>query len=192
MATANDSALQELVEWNTRYWEKFGFVFLICASGRSTPEILAELKVIFSCTEVIPGALFHRITGAHIMAIPLLPSCETTEISGSSHYTCPPASTHVLDVAHGSPASGTEVHLGMWKGTHQHPSFTNRESTDWTLIVSMMTNADGCSGPLMGIVDHITPGFNRISFNTALWQDPVWWALLTLMVFNSASGVFYG
>nr|XP_018682252.1 PREDICTED: uric acid degradation bifunctional protein TTL-like isoform X2 [Musa acuminata subsp. malaccensis] len=40
----NDSALQELVEWNFRYREKFGFVFLICASGRGTTEILAELK----------------------------------------------------------------------------------------------------------------------------------------------------
>ncbi|XP_074325345.1 uric acid degradation bifunctional protein TTL isoform X2 [Apium graveolens] len=44
IATATDSTLQELYEWNTCYRQKFGFVFLICASGRSTPEILAELK----------------------------------------------------------------------------------------------------------------------------------------------------
>ncbi|KAK6143069.1 hypothetical protein DH2020_023417 [Rehmannia glutinosa] len=44
LATATDSTLQELYEWNARYREKFGFVFLIFASGRSTPEILAELK----------------------------------------------------------------------------------------------------------------------------------------------------
>ena len=37
--------VQELTEWNARYKEKFGFVFLICASGRSTEEILSELKV---------------------------------------------------------------------------------------------------------------------------------------------------
>ena len=36
---------QELSEWNARYKEKFGFVFLICASGRSAGEILDELKV---------------------------------------------------------------------------------------------------------------------------------------------------
>nr|XP_018682251.1 PREDICTED: uric acid degradation bifunctional protein TTL-like isoform X1 [Musa acuminata subsp. malaccensis] len=117
----NDSALQELVEWNFRYREKFGFVFLICASGRGTTEILAELKV---------------------------PSSKTTEISDNSHHTCPPSTTHVLDVARGSPASGMEVHLEMWKGTHQHPSFTNRESTHQMLIGSLITNTDGCSGPL--------------------------------------------
>ncbi|KAK6143061.1 hypothetical protein DH2020_023409 [Rehmannia glutinosa] len=44
LATATDSTLQELYEWNARYREKFGFVFLIFASGRSTPEILAVLK----------------------------------------------------------------------------------------------------------------------------------------------------
>ncbi|XP_065009046.1 uric acid degradation bifunctional protein TTL-like [Musa acuminata AAA Group] len=38
---------KELVEWNFRHREKFGFVFLICASGRGMMEILAELKVPF-------------------------------------------------------------------------------------------------------------------------------------------------
>lgn len=40
-------SFQQLAEWNARYYQKFGFVFLICASGRSTEEILAELKVKF-------------------------------------------------------------------------------------------------------------------------------------------------
>nr|AKF43384.1 transthyretin-like S-allantoin synthase protein [Geranium incanum] len=44
LATATSSSLQELLDWNARYKEKFGFVFLICASGRSTSEILVELK----------------------------------------------------------------------------------------------------------------------------------------------------
>ncbi|XP_050237363.1 uric acid degradation bifunctional protein TTL-like [Mercurialis annua] len=44
IATATGSSLQELSDWNARYWKKFGFVFLICASGRTSFEILAELK----------------------------------------------------------------------------------------------------------------------------------------------------
>ncbi|KAG6499679.1 hypothetical protein ZIOFF_039470 [Zingiber officinale] len=44
MATTNDTTLQELVDWNIHYQEKFGFVFLIYASGRGTLEILVELK----------------------------------------------------------------------------------------------------------------------------------------------------
>ncbi|XP_045790676.1 uric acid degradation bifunctional protein TTL-like isoform X1 [Trifolium pratense] len=44
LATATDSKLQELAEWNARYMEKFGFVFLIFASGISIDAILAEIK----------------------------------------------------------------------------------------------------------------------------------------------------
>ena len=39
--------LQELSEWNAWYWKKFGFIFLICAFGRTAFKILAELKVNF-------------------------------------------------------------------------------------------------------------------------------------------------
>ncbi|KAK4752383.1 hypothetical protein SAY87_021181 [Trapa incisa] len=44
LATASGSILQELSEWNVLYRQKFGFVFLICASGRTSSEILVELK----------------------------------------------------------------------------------------------------------------------------------------------------
>ncbi|XP_050385916.1 uric acid degradation bifunctional protein TTL isoform X2 [Argentina anserina] len=44
LATATTSSLQELYQWNAKYREKFGFIFLICASGKSTDGILAELK----------------------------------------------------------------------------------------------------------------------------------------------------
>ncbi|VAI07003.1 unnamed protein product [Triticum turgidum subsp. durum] len=44
LSTATDSTAQELSEWNAKYREKFGFVFMICASGRTAPEVLAELK----------------------------------------------------------------------------------------------------------------------------------------------------
>lgn len=51
--TATDSTLQELVEWNQKYKEKFGFIFLICASGRSTPEILDALKKRFGNRPIV-------------------------------------------------------------------------------------------------------------------------------------------
>nr|AKF43388.1 transthyretin-like S-allantoin synthase protein [Melianthus villosus] len=44
LATATGSSLQELSDWNVRYRQKFGFIFLICASRRSTSEILEEMK----------------------------------------------------------------------------------------------------------------------------------------------------
>lgn len=39
------NGVQELAEWNKLYEAKFGFIFLICATGKPSHEILAALKV---------------------------------------------------------------------------------------------------------------------------------------------------
>ncbi|XP_044492524.1 uric acid degradation bifunctional protein TTL isoform X2 [Mangifera indica] len=52
-ATATDSTLRELADWNARYMHKFGFIFIICASGRTTGQILAELKRRYSNRPII-------------------------------------------------------------------------------------------------------------------------------------------
>ncbi|XP_042434243.1 uric acid degradation bifunctional protein TTL-like [Zingiber officinale] len=206
MVTATGTTLRELEEWNIRYKDKFGFVFLICASGRSTPETLAELKKRYlnrplveleiaakeemKIIELCLARLLESdarsnnsvinlrvsssttvgdrlgIIGAHLVASPQASSSKLPAISGSSSRPRPPITTHILDVARGTPASGMDVHLEMWKGTTQQPSFLNRESTEWVLLGSSTTNADGHSGQLMGIVDHITPGLYRMSFDT--------------------------
>jgi allantoicase len=42
--SASDETMAALAEGNLAYAEKFGFVFLICATGRSADEILANLR----------------------------------------------------------------------------------------------------------------------------------------------------
>ncbi|RWR86728.1 transthyretin-like S-allantoin synthase protein [Cinnamomum micranthum f. kanehirae] len=197
MATATDSTLQELLEWNAQYRQKFGFVFIICASGRSTSEILAELKKRYpnkpiveleiaageqmKITELRLAKLFTAkgmktslsspqpvakdrvgVIGAHLTAV--------TEASASKEprvvRTRPPITTHVLDVSRGCPGAGIEVQLEMWKGTQHCPSFREGGSGEWVLQGSSVTDSDGRSGALMGIVDDVAPGFYRISFNT--------------------------
>ena len=41
-ATAN--VLEELADYNYQYFEKFGFIFIICATGKSAAEMLESLK----------------------------------------------------------------------------------------------------------------------------------------------------
>eukprot|EP00850_Spirogloea_muscicola_P017112 SM000144S00660 [mRNA] locus=s144:72998:75096:+ [translate_table: standard] len=50
LTAADPSLLQELAMWNQKYEDKFGHVFLICASGKSSSEVLAALKVRFEST----------------------------------------------------------------------------------------------------------------------------------------------
>lgn len=43
-ATASDATLKELAEYNQQYFEKFGFIFIVCATGKSADEMLTLLK----------------------------------------------------------------------------------------------------------------------------------------------------
>ncbi|CAN6300673.1 unnamed protein product [Urochloa humidicola] len=182
ISTATDSTAQELAEWNAKYREKFGFVFMICASGRTAPEVLAELKrryVNRPIVELEAAAQEElKITELRLAKLfssePTIPSTTTKSLNvqsdkaaGSSNRSRPPITTHVLDVARGSPASGIEVHLEMWKDVSAPLSFSNKDFNGWATLGSSITNNDGRSGQLMDIVDNVAPGFYRISFNTS-------------------------
>uniref|UniRef100_A0A453A103 Transthyretin/hydroxyisourate hydrolase domain-containing protein n=1 Tax=Aegilops tauschii subsp. strangulata TaxID=200361 RepID=A0A453A103_AEGTS len=87
------------------------------------------------------------------------------EITGSSNRTHPPITTHVLDTTLGSPASGIEVHLEMWKDASSSPSFDNNDFNGWTTLGSSITNNGGHNGHLMDAADNVAPSFSCISFN---------------------------
>ncbi|XP_058104246.1 uric acid degradation bifunctional protein TTL isoform X2 [Magnolia sinica] len=208
LATATDSTLQELFEWNALYRQKFGFVFLICASGRSSPEILAELKKRYPNRPIVeleiageeqmkvtelrlaklftakakttspvttqhPAVLSEKpkdrlsVIGAHLIAATDPSPTKASRVSGRSR---PPITTHVLDVSRGRPAAGIEVQLEMWAGAQHRPSFGKKDSGEWVFQGSSVTDTDGRSGALMGIIDNITPGIYRISFNTGKYS----------------------
>ena len=44
VASASEEVIQGLTEGNDAYFEKFGFVFLICATGKSAAEMLHALR----------------------------------------------------------------------------------------------------------------------------------------------------
>jgi OHCU decarboxylase len=44
VATAESGVLAELSEGNARYEEKFGFTYIVCATGKTADEMLAILK----------------------------------------------------------------------------------------------------------------------------------------------------
>lgn len=42
---ADEATLQELMTLNDSYFEKFGFIFIICAKGKPADEMLVQLKL---------------------------------------------------------------------------------------------------------------------------------------------------
>lgn len=101
--------------------------------------------------------------GVHLTKAPEASFAKPSQIPTRTR---PPITTHVLDVARGSPAAGIEVHLEMRK-TDQNSLIINDNNTDnWIFQGSATTDKDGRSGQLMNITDALNPGIYRISFNT--------------------------
>ncbi|KAG9154851.1 hypothetical protein Leryth_023909 [Lithospermum erythrorhizon] len=209
LATATDATLEELYEWNARYMQKFGFVFLICASGRSSSEILAELKRHYvnrpivefenaakeqmkitelrfqklldsksapdsstelqQTTDVVAKAGEDRVSiiGAHLTTATESPIGKPPQTPTRSR---PPITTHVLDIARGCPAPDIEVRLEMWGGHTPKPVFVEGDAGSWICQGRSSTDKDGRSGQLMGMIDALTPGTYRISFNTGKYN----------------------
>ncbi|XP_023645067.1 uric acid degradation bifunctional protein TTL isoform X2 [Capsella rubella] len=173
-ATTSASALQELAEWNVLYKRKFGFIFIIFASGRTHTEMLQALKGRYAnrpivelenaakeqmkITELRMAKLFSD-KGSPISTIP------QAEVKAPKRSR-PPITTHVLDVSRGAPAAGVEVHLEVWSGT-TGPSLGHEGGGVWSIMGTSATDKDGRSGPLMDLVEALKPGTYRISFNTA-------------------------
>ncbi len=64
-ATATDDILCALQEWNTRYEAKFGHIFIICARGKTAPEMLDAVKS--RC--VSGGMCFHVLMSSSLIII---------------------------------------------------------------------------------------------------------------------------
>ncbi|XP_010483388.1 PREDICTED: uric acid degradation bifunctional protein TTL isoform X1 [Camelina sativa] len=192
-ATTSSSALKELADWNVRYKKKFGFIFIICASGKTHAEMLAALKERYEnrpivelevaateqmkITELRMAKLFSdKARVVSETTISTTPQEDRLRIIGGHLNVAaeskaikrsrPPITTHVLDVSRGTPAAGVEVHLEVWSGT-TGPSFGHGGGGVWSSVGTSATDKDGRSGPLMDLVEALNPGTYRISFNTA-------------------------
>ncbi|KAL7593866.1 uric acid degradation bifunctional protein TTL isoform X1 [Lactuca sativa] len=203
LATATDSSLQELYEWNSQYKQKFGFVFLICASGRSTPEILAELKRRFSNRPIVEFeiAAQEQMKITELRLQKLFSNVDVTKAEEGrvtilgGHLTAPsiptrvrpPITTHVLDIARGCPAGGIEVLLEMYTSQKSGPVFGQSGDDMWTFQGSSATDKDGRSGQLMKIVNELTPGVYRISFNTGKYNPDGFFPFVSIVFEVKAS-----
>ncbi|KAL2630667.1 hypothetical protein R1flu_015353 [Riccia fluitans] len=169
LTTANEKVLQELADWNMRYEEKFGHIFLICASGKSSHEILGELKKRYTnkATDELRVAAEEqqKITELRLIKLGVWQSKDSSDqgIEGGARVTQavlrPPITTHVLDVSLGRPGAGIDVKL-------ERCVAGEGENSRWDFIGSSVTNSDGRCGQLMEISDHVQAGTYRLTFET--------------------------
>ncbi|RDX71478.1 Uric acid degradation bifunctional protein TTL, partial [Mucuna pruriens] len=144
LATATGSSLQELSEWNARYREKFGFVFLICASGRTTDEILAELKRRYTNRPIIEFeiAAQEQMKITELRLAKLFSSSESENISSTAdkYSTVKKAEDRVSIISSHVTGAMSESSTGK---PIQHPARTRPPITTHVLDVSRGSPAAG-------------------------------------------------
>jgi len=136
MAEANAQVISELATSNTQYEDKFGYIFIVSASGKSATEMLSIINVRLENTpedeiRVAMGEQ-HKIT---VIRLVKLIKDLTGNADLSSHVT-----THALDTAIGEPAAGMQITL---------KSFINGA---WSPVSIGITNVDG------RVADVLPPG----------------------------------
>jgi 2-oxo-4-hydroxy-4-carboxy-5-ureidoimidazoline decarboxylase len=153
-ATATDAARAELVAANLAYERRFDHVFLICATGRTTEEISAELRRRLDndpTTEqaIVRGELAKIV---HLRLDKLLAEAASEGPAGPVTI-----STHVLDASRGRPATGLDVRVDLLNGGA------------WVAVGGGRTGDDGRIGALLG--ESAAVGTYRLVFGTGAWFE---------------------
>ena len=178
-ATGDAAVRAALTAGNVEYEQRFGHVFLVCATGRSAAEILAALQGRLGNDEatergVVRDELAKIVrlrlarlagSGAGGAAPPGRRDREGAGIGGSAarpadadatpEGRAAAVSTHVLDAARGQPAAGLAVRLERRVGDGA------ADAGGWRQVAGGHTDADGRLGGWAA-----TPGTHRLVFDT--------------------------
>lgn len=151
VANASYNIIEELAAANEAYEEKFGFVFIVCATGKSAAEMLRLLLDRLGNTReeefVIAMGEQHKIT-----IIRLKKLLDETDFSflKSSQIT-----THVLDTSIGKPGKNITIRLQRITGEA------------WQTVAQGVTNADGRIADLLPPSKILKAGNYKMVFDTA-------------------------
>lgn len=145
--------ITELSEANEKYENRFGFIFIVCATGKSASEMLRLVKdrTENSKEEELRIAMGEqqKITDLRLQNIF---TSENINASLRSHVT-----THVLDTSSGVPAEGITVKLQEASGDQ------------WFTIAQGVTNIDGRVADLLPTSKKLNPGVYKMVFKTGAY-----------------------
>lgn len=147
---ANEETIEALAKANEAYLTKFGYIFIVSASGKSAEEMLAivEERLHHSTSDEIYVASNeqHKITVIRLVKL-LQNLSEKADLR--SHLT-----THALDTSIGIPANKMVITLQGLK-----------EDT-WKTISVGITNNDGRIADVIAPGKYLSPGSYNIIFKT--------------------------
>lgn len=151
---ADTKTLQDLSKANSEYEAKFGYIFIVSASGKSAEEMLSIVRKRLSNSP--EGELRIAMNEQHkITVIRLAKLIEEVAVDKTlrSHIT-----THALDTTKGIPAVGMPVSLKIVT------------SNDKKLLSTGITNSDGRVSDLLPPGRNLEIGEYEMVFDTAHYQ----------------------
>ncbi len=152
---ASEETLTELAGANNEYEKKFGFIFIVCATGKSAEEMLRLLKdrLTNSISEELNIAMGEQ---AKITFLRLKKTLDKADWSGikPSQLT-----THVLDTSVGKPGKNITIRL-----KRLHDSL-------WQTYAQGVTNEDGRVAELLPPGKTLEPGNYKIVFETGSYFE---------------------
>ena len=143
-ADAADRVMDDLAEGNRLYEERFGFTYIVCATGKSAEEMLAILNRRLARDRSDRVARGSRTTTA-----------DHADSPGKVAGIMSRITTHVLDTVLGKPAAGVAVRLEMKQGDA------------WTAVAAGETDADGRCRDL---AEDAVAGDYRLTFSTGAYS----------------------
>ena len=150
VSTASKEIIEALAKANADYENKFSFIFIVCATGRSADEMLRllndRLKNRHEEELGIAMGEQHKIT---IIRFQKLLDKANWNILKLSQLT-----THVLDTSLGKPGKDITIRL-----KHMSDGF-------WQTMAQGVTNADGRIGDLLPPNKNVIPGNYKMVFET--------------------------
>jgi len=148
---ADEEILKALVKANDAYLNKFGYIFIVSASGKSAKAMLSIINARLDNTKEdelhLAKGEQHKIT---VIRLAKLIDDLKTEADLRSYIT-----THVLDTTTGIPAKGVQITLYKIKDSITKP------------ITTGVTNNDGRIADLMPPGKRLEAGIYQLVFNTA-------------------------
>lgn len=153
VAEASDELIGQLAKANADYENKFGFIFIVCATGKSATEMLALLndRLINSVEEELNIAMGEQQKITIIRLKKLLPDADFSFLKVSQ------ITTHVLDTSLGKP--GKDICIRLMANQNGH----------WQTIAQGITNADGRIPDLLPQERNLLPANYKMVFDTGTY-----------------------
>ena len=150
VAVATTQTIEALAKANTDYENKFGFIFIVCATGKSADEMLALLndRLQNTAEEELQIAMGEQQKISIIRFKKLLTDGDFSFLKISQ------ITTHVLDTAVGLPVKNISIRLQA------------KINNSWQTISQGITNADGRIPDLLPQERSLKPDTYKMVFDT--------------------------